>query len=306
MKYIYMLNYSDNYKDLCNLEMKSIWGFIPSDKTFIATKYINPSKSVFIKGCIAIIAEEKSLEELYESIKAYHLFFNGYKIIYIKSDDDLTYKDRLKALRMIGFSIEGDFKLQNPEIELAFTKFNDKWVFGKYIRNDNAWMLRKQKPFNYSYALDIILAKTIINIAVENKYDLHVVDPCCGIGTVIIEGRFNGVDIKGFDINPNVVRKCNRNLCYFGFEGDVKNQNIKDITEHFDIAIVDLPYGKFSKTSLSEQRLIINKTRQIAKKALFVTMSEMDELFISAGFTIKDRCYVQKRDQFSRFISVCY
>ena len=41
-----------------------------------------------------------------------------------------------------------------------------------------------------------------------------------------------------------------------------------DIKEVFDVAIVDMPYGLFSRTTLEAQRDIIRTTRRIARKAL--------------------------------------
>ncbi len=304
--YQYFLNYSDNLKDLCDLEMKSIFGFIPRNKFFTTSIYIDPSRSIFIKGCLAILYLENSLEDLERAIRNDQLFYEDYKIRFIKLDDDVKYEDRLKALRAIGFAIEGNFALHNPSIKLALTKINKKWIFGHYIKNDSTWIDRKQKPFNYSYALDNKIAKTLINIAIGNNFNLNVVDPCCGIGTVIIEGRYMGVDIKGFDVNQNVVNKCNKNLKFFGFNDNVKNKNILDITNLYDVAIVDLPYGKFSKTSLKEQTLIIKKTKQIARKAIIVSMDDMSELINACGFTIIEKCFVQKRDKFSRYITNCY
>ncbi|QVK18304.1 SAM-dependent methyltransferase [Mycoplasmatota bacterium] len=306
IKYQYFLNYSDNLKDLCDIEMKSIFGFIPKNKYFTTSNYIDPSRSVFIKGCIVILYLENSLEALERAVKKDQLFYEDYKIRFIKTDDKVKYEDSLKALRTIGFAIEGNFALHNPKIKLALTKINNQWIFGHYIKNDSTWIERKQKPFNYSYALDIVIAKTLINIAISNNFNLNLVDPCCGIGTVIIEGRYMGVNIKGFDLNPVVVNKCNENLKFFGFKDDVKKKNICDITDTYDVAIVDLPYGKFSKTSLSEQSLIIEKTKKIARKAIIISMDDMSELITSSGFTIIEKCFVQKRDKFSRYITICY
>ncbi len=305
-KWLYYLNYEENYKNLCDLEMNAMFGFIPQGKSFITSKFINPSRSIFIKGCITISYYEDALSNLVKAIQADQLSYQNYKINFIKSDyNDVSYKERLRALRVIGFSIEGDFALHNPDIELALTKINNMWIFGKYLKNDHTWLERKQKPFNYSYALDHKLAQSLINIAVGDNLSLTVVDPCCGIGTVIIEGRELGIKINGFDINPNIVAKCNKNLRNLGFDDDVKSKNILDINNIYDVAIVDLPYGKFSKTSHIEQKLIIKKTKQIAQKAIFVSMFDLNPILTTYGFKIKATCFVRKSDNFGRYITVC-
>ncbi len=62
-----------------------------------------------------------------------------------------------------------------------------------------------------------------------------------------------------------------------------------------------MPYGLFSRTTLEAQRDIIRTTRRIARKALFVTLENMNEHIVSAGFTIIDQSQVCK-GKFKRYI----
>ena len=39
----------------------------------------------------------------------------------------------------------------------------------------------------FSNSLDIRLARTLINIAGENDQTKTMIDPCCGMGTVVLE-----------------------------------------------------------------------------------------------------------------------
>jgi tRNA (guanine10-N2)-dimethyltransferase len=306
-RYIYTINYTENLKELCELEIKSLFGYIPQNKFFITNRFIHPSRSIFIKNCIVTSHVASSLEALYQAIQNDTLFNNDYKIRFIKFDgNNVHYKERLEAIRKIGFAIEGDFALQNPKNEFGVTKIDELWFFGQFIKHEPTYLERKQKPFNYSYALDHQIARSLINIAVGNDNKLKVVDPCCGIGTVLIEGRELGVNIKGFDINPQVVDKCNRNLKYFGYNNDVEIKDIVDLNEFYDVAIVDLPYGKFSTTTLEEQNLIIEHARRIARKAIFISMDDISACLTSYGFTTTDRCIIKKREQFSRSVFVCY
>lgn len=43
-------------------------------------------------------------------------------------------------------------------------------------------------PIPFSNSLDIRLARTLINIAGENDISKTIIDPCCGMGTVVLEG----------------------------------------------------------------------------------------------------------------------
>ena len=61
-KYFYFINCSDMEKELCNMEMKSIFKQIPNRKFLFSNKDFNPSRSPFIKFKVNIIYIEESLE----------------------------------------------------------------------------------------------------------------------------------------------------------------------------------------------------------------------------------------------------
>ena len=48
-QYFYFINCSDMEKDLCDMEMKSIFGKVPKDKILFSNKDFDPSRSPFIK-----------------------------------------------------------------------------------------------------------------------------------------------------------------------------------------------------------------------------------------------------------------
>ncbi|XMB67275.1 SAM-dependent methyltransferase [Mycoplasmatota bacterium zrk1] len=304
-QYFYYINYKDNQKDLCELEMKAIFGFIPDNKLFVTTIVIDPSRSVFIKYRIEVNYQENSLESLESKVLSDQLYMDDYKIIYLKNDFDITYEERLNAMRKIGFAIEGKFSLANPKVELALTKINGSWILGYYKKNDNSWVNRKQKPHNYSFALDVWLAKALINIAVENNFTKKIVDPCCGIGTVLIEGYSIGANIKGYDINPTVVNQTKQNLKFFGFNANVECKNISDIDKYYDVAIIDLPYGKFIKSHSNNRNDVIKISRNISKRVIFISMTNINEIVRKYGFSVTNTCKLEKRSKFSRFITLC-
>ena len=76
------------------------------------------------------------------------------------------------------------------------------------------------------------------------------------------------------------------------------------ITDKFDAAIIDLPYGLFSSTTLKEQVDIINSARRISNRLVILTFEDMDKHLLSSGFNIVDRCDVSK-GKFKRFVTIC-
>lgn len=280
-------------------------GEIPKSNYFSSNKNLDISRSVYLRSKIEILFSNTSLEHLNSTMKAANLAFNRYKIHYIKTVDGVPYKERMEALRLIGFAIEGSFAISDPLVEFALLRLEGVWYFGHYSRNEDSWKYRKHKPYNYSHAFDVKLAKTIINIAIGNNFNLKVIDPCCGIGTVVIEGRIIGADITGYELNPLIAEHCNENLKHFGLKGDVHNQDMLEITNTYDVAILDIPYGHFSLTSIEEQTRLICKSRDIAKKVIIISMEEISPLISSTSLIIKETCKITKSNAFSRYLYVC-
>ncbi len=303
--YLYFINPRRDQEQLCRMEMKSIFGVDITTKLYFSDTYINPKRSVYIKGYIDILYQFKDIEKMKQKAIDDNLSFEKYKIRYHKSSDHVKYDTWIHALKVIGSNIIGEFAIQDPLIDLVMTRINGVWIFGKFTKGNEEWMERISKPINYSHALEVKLAKSIMNIAINNDFNLTVIDPCCGIGTVVIEGLEMGVNIEGYDFNRNVVKHANQNLQHFGFKPIIKHKDIHHINKQYDVAILDIPYGQFSFISLDDQISLIKETRRIADKAIIVTMEDMSDLIIKCGFRIEEKCELAKSNAFSRFIFVC-
>ena len=304
-KYIYVANYPPYEKELYKMEMKSLFKNDIEEKYFFSDIWFNPSRSPFIKEALKVIYEGDSVEEICNKIKEENLSYDDFKVVYVKAEEkNTTYEERLSSLRAVGFVITGEPDIHNPRVRIGISKIEDRWYFGEYEKNDFQWHIHDKKPYSYSNSLGLKLARALVNIAGGNDFNIKMVDPCCGVGTVVIEGMSMGFNIKGFDINKQICSNARRNLEFFGYNDVVKGMDIKDIEEKFDVAIIDLPYGLFTPIRPSEQMDIINSARKIADKLILVTFEDMDEFVYNAGFKIIDRCKVSK-GKFIRYISIC-
>lgn len=305
-EYFYVVNYPTYEKELCEMEMKYLFNKSPENKYIFSNRYINPSRSPFIKHSISVIYSADTLEEIVYRIKEDNVSYDDFKVIYIKSEDgDVEYSQRLKSVKDIGFVVTGFPDLHNPKVVLAVSKVKDKWIFGEYEKNDYKWHSHDDKPYSYSNALSLKVAKSLVNIAVGNDLDCTLIDPCCGVGTVVIEALDLGVNVRGYELSKSIAFNARENLEHFGYERDIITMgDMHTIDREYDVAIVDIPYGLFSPVTLQEQIDIINTSRKIAKKLVIITFEDMDDLVKSAGFKILDQCSVSKNN-FKRYISIC-
>lgn len=287
------------------MEMDSFFNMKPFKKQFFANKYINPSRSPFIKEVIKIKYVENSIEEILLNIKSDNLAYENFKVCFMKSEDNTVgYKERINSIKEIGYIIKGEADIHNPEIIFGLCKVGDKWIFGEYYRNDFKWHIHDKKPYSYSNSLSLRVARALVNISVGNNINQKFIDPCCGIGTVIIEALSMGINAHGWEINDNIAENAQKNLEFFGYDNVIVNGDMTTIKDKFDVAIIDMPYGLFTPITKEEQVAIINSARRITNKLIIVTFEDMSEVIKKSGFNIIDTGHVAK-GKFKRYISVC-
>jgi tRNA G10 N-methylase Trm11 len=289
--------------------MRSFFGVDTELKILKSNVKIEPSRSPFMKGRVEVLADGDTVEDIIAQAPAFGTEEETNKVIFLKINDrqgkdKIENSERLQIERAIGSDMQGDFDLHNPDQLYAVVPYGGRWYFGTYTKSEPIWFEHIKKPREYSTALSTRVARAVANIAIPHPDGIRAIDPCCGIGTVLVEALSMGINIVGRDINPLVCEGSRENIAYFGLAGDVKKSAIEDIKETFDVAIIDLPYNLYTHVSWEEQFGILKHARRIAKKVVIVTIESMDERLESVGFQITDRC-ITKKQQFSREIVVC-
>ncbi|WP_394374114.1 TRM11 family SAM-dependent methyltransferase [Niallia taxi] len=304
--YLYTISFHEDETDLCELEMRSLF---PEDSIsptgFIESKLeLEQSRSPFMKGRVDILAESESYHKLLSVISEIGLKEASYKVVFIKGNGSIPFPDRKRMEREAGAYIEGAVDLQNPEQTFAVMFANGRWLFGYYHKSKSVWLEHQNKPNQYSTALSTRLARAVANIAVPHPAGIKAIDPCCGIGTVLIEALSMGINIVGSDINPLVTGKARENIAHFHLKGEVLLQDIKAVMGAFDVAVIDMPYNLCSVLPYEEKLEMLKSARRFAKKAVIVSIEEVDEAIQQAGFAIVDRCTANK-GSFKRHVLVC-
>lgn len=304
-KYLYTTNYSSDEESLCKMEVKCIFNKLLDEKHFFSNIYVDPSRSPFIKKCISIMYTGETMKQIIDQIITDKLTSINYKVSYIKAThENIGFHEGRRIEFEIGSTILGEAEMKNPVVIFGITKIANNWIFGECESNTSDWLLHNKKPFSYSNALKVTVCRALVNIAVANNLDCSVVDPCCGIGTVLIEAISMQINIKGYEINPYIGENAKANLRYFGYEDVITIGDMNDIQNRYNVAIVDLPYGIFTQITAAEQLAIMASTRRIADRMVIITFEDMEQQIISVGFHINDRCTVSK-GTFKRHIFIC-
>lgn len=100
----------------------------------------------------------------------------------------------------------GTADMRSPDRVFGLVIHEGVIMLGEYHESDRSWQRRKLKPHNYSTGLGVALSRSVANIAAPRPEGLRILDPCCGMGNVLIEGLSMGMDMTGCDLNPLAVR----------------------------------------------------------------------------------------------------
>jgi tRNA G10 N-methylase Trm11 len=303
--YIYTFTWEPNEEGLWALEKRALFG-VDSQSGIVESSFeIDPSRSPFIKERLAVICEGGSIEELIEEVKKLDSF-DGFKVVFVQNPDQerVGFKKLRHIEKSVGLHFKGEADLVNPSVWFGIMNIGERWILGEYAKNEAVWLHHQRKPHSYSTALGTRVARAVVNIAAPKTDGVKLIDPCCGIGTVIVEALSMGIDIVGSDRNPLILSGVRENIAHFGLEGEVTLKDIREVTGHYDTAIIDLPYNLCSVITVEEQLEMLQSARRFADKVVIVTVEDVDPVIHEAGFTITDRCEVTKAN-FVRQVIVC-
>jgi len=307
--FIYTYGYRPEETELFHLETRAFFGEDSNQPFIISPIEIHPDRSPFMRERLEVLFEGQQLSDILEQAEQLELNNQSFKVKFLKTNDlkgssKIDYNEQRDIERQLGMAIEGEADMRAPDLEFGIITLGGHWYFGHYIKSKAQWLDHMHKPKSYSIALSTRVARAVTNIAVPDPNEIKVIDPCCGIGTVLVEALSMDIDIVGRDINHFVVRGTRENLKHFNMETDVVCGDISDVRDHYDVAILDMPYNHFSHATEENQYELLREARRIADKVVIVSVGDIDHMLDQIGFTIVDRCTTRKGN-FVRHIIVC-
>lgn len=308
-EFIYTYAYTSDEEALCKLEMRALFGKDADEKLLKSSQDVAPGRSPFIKERIEVLFEGDQLTDIFDQLKAIELQDQTFKVIFVKinsllGEDKVEYVQKRQIESQIGQLIAGKADVHQPDIYFGLVAFQGRWYFGYYQQSESVWFRHQKKPHAYSTALSAKMARAVANIAAPKFKGLKLIDPCCGIGTVLVEGLSMGMDIVGRDINPLVVQGSRENIAHFQLDGQVETGPISEVEGGYDVAVIDMPYNLYTSATPADQLSILEHANSFAEKLIVVTMDNMDDMIKQAGYSISDRC-IAKKAGFSREVLVC-
>ncbi|WP_211747061.1 methyltransferase domain-containing protein [Paenibacillus sp. Marseille-Q4541] len=296
--FLYTFACHESEQALCLLELKRLLGMDEAGAShfYVTNRCIDPSRSPFLKMRLDILLMSSTLDELLEQTGSIQLKEEqSFKVLYLKEGKSYTYEEQRKLERTVGIRIQGTAKMKNPDITLGLIHIDSGWVLGVCHEAGHVWLEHKNKPNNYSTGLSSRVARALVNIAAPEPSGVSIIDPCCGMGNVLIEALSMGIPIHGNDINPLAVQGARVNLRHYGYDdtlvtlGDMTNLEVKA-----DRAILDLPYNVCSVLPVEEQLKLLTHLGKLADEAVIVSTEPIGEQLEQTGWEVRDHVTTSK------------
>lgn len=302
--YIYTYACHEDEYELCQLELRSLLDQIPEERYVESHIVIPPARSPFIHYRMTIQYEASTLEQLELTVQSLDLQGQTFKLMCIDAQKIFTYDEKRQLERQIGMHIRGQAQMKNPEILLGFTHAHHRWVVGECIASEPIWLQHNDKPRHYSTALSTRVARAVVNIAVPHPEGKTMIDPCCGIGTVLIEALSMGIEIVGYDLNPLAVQGARENLQHYDMPNIVQIADMRQLEGDYDVLILDLPYNLCSVLSEQERLDMLSSARRLGKRILILATESIEDSIRAVGLQIDEICHIRK-GRFIRYLFIC-
>ncbi|REE78777.1 tRNA G10 N-methylase Trm11 [Paenibacillus taihuensis] len=313
--FYYPVSCHEDEQDLCDLEMRSLFGVEPHRGYVISDKNVDPSRSPFVRGKLTVQLTADDAAGIAAQVgEAVALEGRTFKVIFVGGDVPVDFDQQRAIEKEIGWRMIGKAEMRQPDRLFGVAIAGGRYLFGEFAKSEALWLKHNEKPQPYSTALSTRVARAVVNIAAPHiTADLRVIDPCCGIGTVIIEALSMGIDIVGYDLNPLALKGARVNLAHFGMpdvahRADMTQLQLEtadgDDIPPYDAAIIDLPYNLCSKLPSEERLAMLQSARRLAARVVIVTTEPIDDDIAAARLVVTDRCVVRK-GKFERQVIVC-
>ncbi|PWV94270.1 putative RNA methylase family UPF0020 [Paenibacillus cellulosilyticus] len=309
---MYVYAHHEDESELCGMELRTLlnipkakWAKEEGIRYAVSTLEVPPSRSPFVKMRIRVEAASDTLDGLVEQAPKLDAGSGTFKVVYVDTGElslAPDFEEKRSIERRIGAVIRGRASMRQSDRLFGVAYANGRWVIGEAVEGEAVWLRHNDKPQKYSTALSTRIARAVANIAVPDPTDVRAVDPCCGIGTVVLEAQSMGIQMQGYDRNPLALRGARINLAHFGYPTTLAAKaDMLTLEGTYDAAVLDLPYNLCSKLPEEEELAMLVSLGRLAPRAVVVATSPLDAKLVQTGWKLIDDCQVRK-SSFVRYL----
>ncbi len=279
LPYLYRLTPPSGYEELAELELQALTGepqaLPPRDAGRMRWGRVGVDlhRAALVAECCHLLGRASGYEELLASVAKLNLDSDRFRITVRKLGAREPF-DSHRVQVALADVISGRPDLRRPACELLVFAGEGEWLLGELVsRSGRGWRGHEQRPHQYSIALPPRLARALVNL-VARPGD-RLLDPCCGVGTVLIEAADMGVSATGWEINWRIAKHARGNICHWKVEAEVRVGDGRAAEGRYDGAVVDLPYGRASARVERECRDLVARAAERCRLLAVVSTEDM-------------------------------
>lgn len=253
---------------------------------------VDIARSAFLRQCVSIEAHGPDLATMLDDCRRQEVAYERFRLRLLRPPPQVDVHSQ-QVILQVANAITGRPDLTNPQVQLAVVAMQDRWLLGRIISTGlNRWLSGIERPIHFSSALPQRFSRALVNLVAAPGDTL--IDPCCGIGTPLMEALEAGVMAFGADNNAKMLRGLAQNLAHLGFPLRLFRADARQLAGNFDAAVVDFPYGRNLLLDKHLARDLLLALRQTVKRAALVAAAPMDEVLQETHFDILRRATVPK------------
>lgn len=285
-KYLYLVAIPFQLNELAAAESVALTGAIPDAHGItISNTCVDTRRGAYLKSCTQILFEAVSVKELCAKIRSAELYADAFRVSVVKKPRSLNL-DSMMLARQIGGVIDGKPNLSSPQIVFMTIITSEKIWFGRLLsESDGIWQEYNQRPHVTSSSLPARLALALVNLVASPGE--HLLDPCCGTGTIVMSAAHYGIHATGYDINPRMVGATTKNLQHYSLKANVELKDAREISEKFDAVATDLPYGISLVKDTEATAKILSNLRTCAPRAGFIDIRDLSQPLDDLGYNVE-------------------
>ncbi len=301
MPFFYLLLGPEEEMELAAAELEALAGCPVQGRVAVAPARVDVTEAAYTRLCARQLAVGANLAELCAAATDAQLAYDDFRIQVYRPAPKVA-ASGTEIVSSIADCIRGHPNLDHPRTELAVVLTAGCWRLGRVISHSNQrWRRQAHRPHHYSHALPAQMARALVNMVVAPGDVL--LDPCCGVGTVVAEALDMGIWAVGVEINPKLAARAAENLQALNLPPNIVVGDARTIAGNFTTAVIDFPYGRSSQVTPDlYAEILLNLRPQVSRMAAVMAQPAQD-LLLSLGFNLLRQAQVT-RGKLTRHIYV--
>jgi hypothetical protein len=283
MSFFYLLTGKPEERELAALELWALSGLRADGPCGEGPVAVDLGGAAYVRLCAETLATGASLEELVAATEARRLWLDGFRVeVYRPAPRPAEPVGEI--VRRLADSWDGLPDLDHPRVRLALVAREGAWRLGRIASESRADWRRGAPPGDYSAALPAQMARALVNLVAAPGDAL--LDPCCGVGTVVAQAARRGVRAIGVEISKKLAGRAAEYVRSSGAGGLIVAGDGRTWGGRFDAAVVDFPYGRANLVPDGLYPELLRNLRGWVDRAAIVAAEPLEELLAASGFRL--------------------